>query len=227
MHPWPTQITKPVLPTIPQLEQIPASYYRLVHRGIFADRYFLPTAEPTSEAPDGVSLHALATVGPRLTAPLPDHLVPFAQDGARYFVFDLNAGAAVRYIDTEVDQWLTIAPTFDDFWTQLQHRKPIFAEGMSKQAFTHFAVIAAPSDVEPALEYAREFLPLKDCLEWLLFFAQQADEAKQATALDEYAFLRRLQREHLSRDLVQPLDDAFSDSAVAADFFKHQVSNWY
>lgn len=49
---------------------------------------------------------------------LPEYLIPFFVDDAIYFCFDYQHSSVeptIRLIDREMDQWLTIAPSFSDF----------------------------------------------------------------------------------------------------------------
>lgn len=189
---WPDLVTPPAtLPTIPQLAAIPADYYALVATGQWPRRYFFPTPEPTSDAIDGAVIHAFATTGPRLEAPLPANLVPFAKTDARYFCFDLAQNPpSIRYIDTEVDQWLTLAPDWPSFWGQLIWRSPELDEAPSPQAFGHAALVADEAALPAVLSYARMNLPADDYGGWLVYFSRQAKLACSAPFKEELQFAR-------------------------------------
>ena len=51
-------------------------------------------------------------------------LVVFFQDGPVYYAFDYQNGIeqepSIRLIDVEMDQWLEVANSFDDFLSQLE-----------------------------------------------------------------------------------------------------------
>ena len=55
---------------------------------------------------------------------LPEYFVVFFQDGPVYYAFDYQNGdkqePSVRLIDVEMDQWLEVANSFDDFLSQLE-----------------------------------------------------------------------------------------------------------
>ena len=121
MHPWPLTLPEPATLTVPLTAPLPASYWQAVAAGRWPQRYWLPTAEPTSDGLDGVALHALAAAGPRTALPgLPEAFTPFACDGQQVFV--VTAAGHIRYLDLEVDQWLDVATSWDDLVAQLQWR---------------------------------------------------------------------------------------------------------
>ena len=55
---------------------------------------------------------------------LPEYFVVFFQDGPVFYAFDYQNGAdkepSIRLIDIEMDQWLEVANSFDDFLSQLE-----------------------------------------------------------------------------------------------------------
>ncbi|WP_156314283.1 SMI1/KNR4 family protein [Lacticaseibacillus camelliae] len=172
---WPVSL-KPLsaLPTLPHDPRVPEAYFALLQTGQWPTRFFCPTEEPTSEGLTGASIHAFATVGPRLATPLPAHLLPFAADGVRYWCFDLaTPGPAIRYIDWEVDQWLTVATDFDQFLARLQRVSPRLSPKPSEQEFAHAALIADEAALPQLAEYARSELPSERYGEWLAFWLKQ------------------------------------------------------
>ena len=64
-----------------------------------------------------------AAWSPEVTG-LPEYFVIFFQDGPVYYAFDYQNGVtqepSIRLIDTEMDQWLEVAKTFDDFLSRLE-----------------------------------------------------------------------------------------------------------
>lgn len=204
---WPNLVVPPAaLPTIPQLAAIPADYYALVATGQWPQRYFFPTPEPTSDAIDGALIHAFAAIGPRLAAPLPAHLVPFAQNDTRYFCFDLAQNPpSIRYIDTEVDQWLTLAPNWASFWRQLVWRSPELDETPSPQAFGHAALVADAAALPAVLSYARMNLAANDYGGWLVYFSRQAELATTAAFKEEVHFARDYRWQQLAPQIRSAL----------------------
>ena len=57
MLPWPKKIPQPNLPTIPETDLIPSTYFSIIQNGIFPKNWWLPTSEPTSDGLTGVGLH--------------------------------------------------------------------------------------------------------------------------------------------------------------------------
>ena len=55
---------------------------------------------------------------------LPEYLIVFFQDGPVYYCFDVQKGPhsepSIRLVDTEMDQWLTLAENFSSFLEKLQ-----------------------------------------------------------------------------------------------------------
>lgn len=203
---WPASV-KPLstLPTMPRVPEIPAAYFTVLQHGRWPARYFCPTQEPTSEALTGASVHAFAVPGPRLKTPLPPHLLPFAADGARYWCFDLTTpGPAIRYIDWEVDQWLTVAPDFQHFLKALQWVSPRLPPAPTAQAFAHAALTADAAALASLLDYARSTLPTERYGEWLTYWLAQPP--LQGLAQDELAFAHQYRWQDFSPVLQAQLE---------------------
>ena len=64
-----------------------------------------------------------AAWSPEVTG-LPEYFVVFFQDGPVYYAFDYQNGIerepSIRLIDVEMDQWLEVANSFDDFLSRLE-----------------------------------------------------------------------------------------------------------
>lgn len=64
-----------------------------------------------------------AAWSPEVTG-LPEYFVVFFQDGPVYYAFDYQNGdtqePSIRMIDIEMDQWLEVANSFDDFLSRLE-----------------------------------------------------------------------------------------------------------
>ena len=189
LQPWPNLIPRPDLPTIPKTAAIPPAYFKLIQTGILPMNWWLPTKEPTSDAIDGVGIHAFATVGPAMTSSdLPAHFLPFAKTGHQYFGFDLQQELRqIRYIDTEVDQWLTVAMDLPAFMKQLQ---------------PHEAKL-------PEISVAREFMAGQAIGPWLRWLAQSKEEAKRQVGMEEFHFLTRYQPNFLTPNDTLTLQHVF------------------
>ena len=208
MLPWPKKIPQPNLPTIPETDLIPSTYFSIIQNGIFPKNWWLSTSEPTSDGLTGVGLHALATPGPAITSDdLPSDFLPFAHTAHQYFGFDLHHEVRrIRYIDTEVDQWLTVAPDFDTFLKRLQpHPIQLTELPVDPQIFGHMAVMATASDWPALFDHAREFMSGETLGQWLMWLAASDDPAKRQAAAEEYRFLVRYQPNLLTPNVTMNL----------------------
>lgn len=181
--------TADALLTIDSELPLPKSYRQAAAESPWPRRFFWPTEEPTSDALDGVFLHYLAQPGQGAThLDLPDYLVPFAHDGQRYFAFDRHDWA-VRYVDVEVDQWLTLAPDFETFWAGLQDHVPLLDADTSDLAFSHYCHVATAADLPALLAYARDTKTVATYQALLLAYAQRRDGHFRSVVQAEYRFL--------------------------------------
>ncbi|KRM71253.1 SMI1/KNR4 family protein [Lacticaseibacillus brantae] len=220
MHDWPIPPV-PTLLTIPKLPAIPDSYWAIVQTGQFPERFWLTTPEPTSDSLDGVTIHGFARAGAAVAIPgLPAHLVPFAQDGQQYFVFDVSTTpAAIRYIDTDVDQWLDIASDFDHFWQSLTRIAPTLTESTySRQKLGHALLVAHGTELSPLLELARFKWPWQEYGDWLLWLLANRPAAIQRVILDEFIFLHDFMPRHLSGKQMTAIASGLDTSEVSSDF---------
>lgn len=202
---WPEEVT-PItgLPTIPATAPAPAAYFALVEKGQWPRQFFCPTKEPTSESLTGVSIHALAAVGPKMVSPLPAHLLPFAKTGAQYWCFDLNTpGPAIRYVDWEVDQWLTVAPDWPGFLAQLTWQPPLLPPAPSPQEFAHAALVCDAAALPALLDFARTALSAETYGQWLVHWVKQPGLA--ALTRTEIAFARQYRWAEFSAPLKAQL----------------------
>lgn len=213
----PTGITISALPTLPPEAPVPPSYWQQVAQGSWPKRYWLPTAEPTSDALDGVALHAFATRGPRQDYPdLPVTFWPLTANGSQYVGIDTTRQNAIRYVDTEVDQWLTVAATVTELLTCLRFQPlPVVAEP-TPQLLAHALLVADATTLGGWLDIARDQLPLTDQLIWLTNIVTTRGPAEQKTALASYRFMRTYQRRALTTEVVASLDAAFAASPLNA-----------
>ncbi|WP_262315600.1 SMI1/KNR4 family protein [Lacticaseibacillus parakribbianus] len=191
---WPATIPALPLPNLPADPRIPRAYFDLIAQGQWPRRFFVTTTEPTSESLTGVSVHAFLAPGPRPLTPLTPDLVPFAQDGSQSFCFDLAHGG-VRFVDSEVDQWLTVAPSLEAFVAQLTWQPPQLVAPVSDQAFYHALMVATDAELPALFDLARA--DKRDYLDWLPFLPTPSARAEAAFAL-QYMPLTPAQRKLLS-----------------------------
>lgn len=200
MHPWPTAVPPLALPSLAPDPRIPAEYYQLIAGGQWPHRWFLPTAEPTSWALDGVAIHALlAPAGPgAVQPPLTADLVPFTADGSQFCCFDFaTTPPRIRYVDLDVDQWLVVADSFADWWARLTWRPPVLAEPVSAQQLAHALLVADGASLPALFDWMREARPA-EWAAWLPVIAAEGEPERRAAAVAEAEFARRFLAGHLT-----------------------------
>ncbi|WP_125709135.1 SMI1/KNR4 family protein [Lacticaseibacillus porcinae] len=152
---WPLPSPEPAGLTISRTAPLPESYWQAVATGRWPHEYWLHTDEPTSDAIDGVAIHAIATPGPQVKlVGLPDSWWPIAQDGDQ--IFAVAADGAIYYRDLEVDQQLQVGNSWDDFAAKLQWRKPLLTAPFSPQVLAHALLVADANSLPPLFEILRE-----------------------------------------------------------------------
>lgn len=152
---WPLTVPEPSTLTIPQNAPLPATYWQALTAGRWPHEYWLATPEPTSDAIDGVAIHALAIPGARtIIDGLPDDWFPLAQDEAQ--VFAVDATGAIYYRDLEVDQQLCVGQSWDDFVAQLTWQAPVLTAPFSQQVLAHALLVSDAASLPPLLEILRE-----------------------------------------------------------------------
>ena len=137
--------------------------------------------------------------------------MPFAKTGHQYFGFDLQQELRqIRYIDTEVDQWLTVAMDLPAFMKQLQpHEAKLPEISVDPQIFGHMAVIATAAEWLALFDYAREFMAGQAIGPWLRWLAQSKEEAKRQVGMEEFHFLTRYQPNFLTPNDTLTLQHVF------------------
>ncbi|WP_179396105.1 SMI1/KNR4 family protein [Lacticaseibacillus absianus] len=199
MHPWPNSIPPLPLPTLTPDPRIPSAYTALITTGQWPHTWFLPTTEPTSWAPDGAAIHAFLAPGEGpVAAPVTPDLVPFACDDAQLFCFDFTTTPpSIRYIDQDVDQWLTVAPSFEALLAQLTWRAPTLAEPITAQQRAHAMLVADGASLPTLFATLREDWPA-DWAAWLPVLATAPEADRRAAAQEEAAFVRRFMAHRLT-----------------------------
>lgn len=182
---WPLTTPEPAPLTIAKSAPLPQSYWQAVVTGRWPRQYWLATPEPTSDAIDGVALHALATPGAATSiSGLPATWFPIAVNGEQ--IFAVATDGAIYYRDLEVDQQLRVAASWDDLVTKLQWRAPSLNEPFSQQELAHALLVADAKSLPPLLEILREQADWPVYCQWLAYLVQQAP----AVIHDEAQFAR-------------------------------------
>lgn len=164
---WPLPLPEPASLTIPRFAPLPEAYWQAVAAGRWPHEYWLHTDEPTSDAIDGVAIHALATPGAQVKlAGLPDTWWPIAQDGEQ--IFAVAADGAIYYRDLEVDQQLRVGKNWEDFAAKLQWRQPRLTAPFSSQVLAHALLVTDAKSLPPLLEILREQNDWSTYTQWLV-----------------------------------------------------------
>lgn len=220
--------------------KLPARYREICtqQNGGFLQRFSLATSEPTSDGLAHVECHYLAGIATDDTiavidrSPFPDYLVPFSQHQTQYFAFDYQQTAApsIRYIDTEVDQWLTVAASFDTFLAQLG-TKAIDLTALEQHPLTplqrsHYLLIAQPTALTQLLDHYAIDSPKDWFLNWLIFFAQHGTLAQQTCALKAFDTQQLYFRRQLPQQLVTKLQLIFSQQPALTTLYQQYQTKW-
>ncbi|MGY3778462.1 SMI1/KNR4 family protein [Isobaculum melis] len=135
-------------------QPLPTAFIQLLQEqnGGYLKNNCLQTTEPTRDGLEYVKIHYLLGTKANNYAPslfeqqvmraqweLPDYFFIFAVDETQVFALDyahllVAKEPSIRYLDLEVMQWLTVAPTFHDFLAQLYQQED---EAISEQIFTY------------------------------------------------------------------------------------------
>ncbi|AST84165.1 hypothetical protein FD49_GL001372 [Latilactobacillus sakei subsp. sakei DSM 20017 = JCM 1157] len=219
---------------------LPADYLALCQEtnGGFLSRFSLPTSEPTSDGLDHVECHYLAGIATGSqtvieVAQWPDYLIPFSQHGTQYFAFDYQQSPdnpSIRYIDTEVDQWLTVASSFSQFLAQLG-TKPIVVPETDDLTLTplqrnHYLLIAPAEQLMVLLALYEADSPKDWYLDWLLFFAQSGTLEQQKCALDAYHTQRLYFKRQLPQAKSQQLTQIFAQQPALLATYQAYQKQW-
>lgn len=220
--------------------KLPASYVTLCQKtnGGFLQRFWLPTSEPTSDGLDHVECHYIAGLATEYQpvidcSDFPAYLIPFSQHQTQYFAFDYQqnpTNPSIRYIDTEVDQWLTVADSFEIFLAQLG-TKAIDLSGIDEFPLTplqrnHYLLVAHPSELTTLLEHYESDSPKDWFLSWLQFFVQHGTLAQQKCALAAFNTQQLYFRRQLPPTLATDLQHAFKQLPALATLYDQYAAKW-
>lgn len=186
MPAWPLNYPEPATLTIPTDAPLPDSYWQQAAHARWPKRWWLATTEPTSDGLDGVGIHALATPGLATTVPsLPKGLLPISVNGQQ--IFAVAEDGRIRYLDLEVDQWLTVGQNWADFAAQLVWRAPILAAGFTQQELAHALLVCDAATLPALLNALREQADWAQYLAWLTWLATQPTLSQTAKAEGTFA----------------------------------------
>lgn len=219
---------------------LPASYVTLCQQmnGGFLQRFWLPTSEPTSDGLDHVECHYLAGLAtddqPVIDCSIfPAYLIPFSQQQTQYFAFDYQhdpTNPSIRYIDTDVDQWLTVATSFESFLAQLG-TKPIELAANDDLSLTplqrnHYLLIAQSSDLTNLLTHYEIDSSKEWFLSWLQFYVQHGTLSQQQCALEAFNTQQLYFRRQLPLALTTELQHAFNQLPALTTLYNQYAAKW-
>lgn len=124
---------RPLTPTLTTAD-LPASYLQLLaeQNGGYVKNMVVPTSEPTSDGLDCAYLHYIYGLNAESEKAigyqdfLPDYFIIFSAHKDCYFAFDYSVDdtePAIRYLDTETDNWQEVATDFGSFLERLRYGK--------------------------------------------------------------------------------------------------------
>lgn len=165
---------------------LPASYLQLLaeQNGGYIKNMVVPTSEPTSDGLDCAHLHYIYGLNAKSEKSipyqdfLPDYFIIFSAHKDCYFAFDYSVGGsepAIRYLDTETDNWQEIAADFDSFLELLRYEKiTLPLEGrLSRTEAEHALLLVTDSnDLEELFEHLEATADKAWYFNWIAHFAR-------------------------------------------------------
>ncbi|KRM24484.1 SMI1/KNR4 family protein [Latilactobacillus graminis] len=219
-------------------DRIPAIYRAICRtmNGGFLAQFSLPTSEPTNDGLADVECHYLAGIAQHgevtIQAPaLPDYLIPFSQHHQRYFAFDYHQSSdepQIRYIDTEVDQWLVVADSLTSFLTQLSPKiiDLNIENKLTPLQRNHYLLVAQGAQLDALLARYEADADKQWLFDWLLYFAEQGTPAQQMSALIAYDIQRLYFKRQLPRIKSAQLTTIFEQLPSLKDAYHAYQKTW-
>lgn len=227
-------IPQPTLATLPAC--FPSSYRQFLQKygaGYFT-RTRIATVEPTRDGLDYVLLQGIAgtsgnealptlsTLAQENSYELPSYLIPFFADGPKLFCLDYKDGLSVepriRFIDTQTDQWLVIAPTFASLLDQLHPNEEAFDEWRPIAPTVHeanqfFGAAVQPEELSRLFQYFQD-TPHKNWLFiWILHFLHHPSKQLADVAQEHLSF----QLDFFHHSVVTQVDPALLQQCGVVD----------
>lgn len=179
---------KQLTPTL-STENLPESYLTLLQEqnGGYIRKLIVPTEEPTSDGFDYAYLHYIFGLHSltAFTLPyqdfLPDYFIIFSAHQQQYFAFDYSTQGdepSIRYIDTETDNWQTVAPNFTHFLEKLKKGEeaiPLTNQFTEIQANHAFLMVQDSKRLYALFQHLEAVDDKYWYFEWLYYFAKQND----------------------------------------------------
>lgn len=167
-------------------DDLPKSYYHLLteQNGGYVKNMVVPTQEPTSDGLDCAHLHYILGLheNKENSLPyqdfLPDYFIIFSANEDCYFAFDYsNAGLepAIRYLDTETNNWQVVAPDFTTFLKALRHGKimvPLEGRLTRTEAEHAFLTVDGTDDLDALWAHLEDVDDKEWYFNWIHYFSQ-------------------------------------------------------
>lgn len=189
------------------IKDLPKAYLHLLEEqnGGYLTKNALPTSEPTRDGLDMVAIHTILGIQKEGTPSileqkelheafhLPDYFIVFSYQNEQFFGFDysiLNANEEpkIRYIDTDTDQWLYLADSFEEFLVLL--RKDSFtlndAKELSLIEANHIFLIGENFEIEELLTRFETTTHKEWYFNWLAYLAKSDQPPLVAASLQAF-----------------------------------------
>lgn len=164
---------------------LPQSYLHLLaeQNGGYVKNMVVPTLEPTSDGLDCAhlhyiyGLHAVNEKSLQYQDFLPDYFIVFSAHKDCYFAFDYSLGGeepAIRYLDTETDNWQQVAADFGSFLELLRYGKiymPLEGQLSHTEAEHAFLMVTDSADLDELFEHVEATTNKVWYFSWIAHFA--------------------------------------------------------
>lgn len=225
---------RPLTPTLTTAD-LPASYLQLLaeQNGGYVRNMVVPTLEPTSDGLDCAHLHYIygLNADSEKSIPyqdfLPDYFIIFSAHGKCYFAFDYSVDGsepAIRYLDTETDNWQELAPNFGSFLELLRYGKIYLPlEGCLSRIESEHALLLVTdrADLEELFEHLEGTADKEWYFSWIGHFALFPEMRETAfRALEMQVLYFRLELPDNAQSVFDlfPEKRAWIEAELAPDF---------
>ncbi|MGP6145966.1 SMI1/KNR4 family protein [Jeotgalibaca sp. A122] len=211
---------------------LPESYLQLLteQNGGYVKNMVVPTQEPTSDGLDCAHLHYILGLheNKEKSLPyqdfLPDYFIIFSSHKGCYFTFDYSRGEvepAIRYLDTETDNWQVVASNFTAFLSNLRPGKitvPFEGQLTRTEAEHAFLTAGEPDELDVLWAHLEDTDDKEWYFDWIQYFAQIPMFHQSAFGALETQIL------YFRLDLPQNADKVFKFFPEKSDWIQEELA---